>query len=59
METYSTYLFTQRAIEIINTHNIDEVCAVKKTKYTVSEVVFKIDSFSDIKLSGNLECNPN
>ena len=38
--TYSTYLLTQRAIEIINTHNIDEVCAVKNI-YTVLEVVFK------------------
>ena len=28
--TYSTYLFAHRAIEIINAHNVDEVCAVEK-----------------------------
>ena len=33
--TYSTYLFAERAVDIINNHNVDEVCTETYFNITV------------------------
>ena len=36
--TYSTYLFAERAMDIINNHNVDEVCIETYFNLTISAV---------------------